>query len=427
MKIYEISVIKNSNYFHIEGVTNEYMNIKYGVDSINAKNCYIEDAKGDVIYISKNIADTLKIIDSVKYQIYIEDSDLIIGPVIGFIVTPQTLKYSKRYFKKYIDRLMKYDNYKGLFVFYSLCNTNLDTNTVYGLYYDNDSDDFIYKKLPLPKYNYRRNFKDSKKLISKLEDHSAIIYNNNKIIKQEFYDYMSTTKLREHIPFTYRVKYIKCILELVNKHTNIILKPKDLSRGRGIAIIKKAGNKYQIYRYPDVRFYTYTELDLLEMLSEYELSNYLVQEYLELNNYKGYIYDIRVVVQLANNNYKITGIETRVSRNNTITNVSGGATVISYRDALKDLSKEDTLIVARKIKDVCIRTAEILNKNNNIIELGIDVALTTDLSIYLLEANIYPSFKGFISLNDNVYQKIRFNPIKELIRMEGLEVNDQEV
>ncbi len=425
MKVYKIKVIIDSNYFHIEGVTKEYMNINYGIHVVNVKNAYVDNPLDNVIYISKNIADKLSIIDGVKYQMFIDGNDIIIGPVIGFIVTSQTLKHSKKYFRKYLDRLSKYDNFKGLFIFYSLCNVNLNNNTVYGVYYDRKTDDFIYSKLPLPKYNYRRNFKDDPILIKQLEEHGAVVFNNHKLIKQEFYNYMSTTSLYKHIPSTYNVIHVKCIIELINKYQNIILKPRNLSRGRGIAIIKKINDEYSVYRYPEAKFLMYKKHELIEILAEYNLDNYLVQEYLELNDYKGNIYDIRVVVQLVNNKYKISGIETRVSRNNTITNVSGGASVISYKDSLKELNKEELLKVAKSIKKISIETAEYLNIDNNIIELGIDVALTSDLRIYLLEANIYPSFKGFISLNENIFNKIRVNPIYELIRMEGLELNDK--
>ncbi len=424
MKVYKIKIIIDSNYFHIEGITKEYMTINYAIHKVKVKNAYVDNPLDNVIYISKNVANKLSIVDSVKYQISIDGDEIIIGPVIGLIVTSQTLKHSKRYFRKYLDRLSNYDNYKGLFVFYSLCNVNLNNDTVYGVYYDRKNDDFIYSKLPLPKYNYRRNFKDDPILVRRLEEHGVVIFNNHKLIKQEFYNYMSRTPLNQHIPSTYNVNHAKCIIELINKHKNIILKPRNLSRGRGIAIIKKIDDEYSVYRYPETKFITYNKQDLTVILSEYNLDNYLVQEYLELNDYKGNIYDIRVVVQLVNGKYKISGIETRVSKNNTITNVSGGASVISYKDSLKNLNKEDLLKVTKRIKEVCIETAEYLNINNNIIELGIDVALTSNLKIYLLEANIYPSFKGFIILNENIFNKIRVNPIKELIRMEGLEIND---
>ncbi len=425
MKMYKIKVINGSNYFHIEGIRKEYINICYGINKVSVKNSYIENPQDNIIYISKNIADKISLIDDIEYQINFEGNDVTIGPVIGFIVTPQTLKHSKKYFRKYLDRLLKYNEFKGLFIFYSACNVDFDNDSVYGAYYNDKIDDFVYSKLPIPKFNYRRNFKDDTTVIRKLEEHGINILNSYKLVKQDFYNYISTTPLHVNIPFTYNVYNVKCIMDLIYKHTNIILKPRDLSRGRGIAIIKSAKETYEVYRYPEAKFLNYNKNELLEMLYEYNLDGYLVQEYLDLNDYKGYIYDIRVVVQLVEGKYKISGIETRVSRNNTITNVSGGATVISFNEALIELDNNQRLKVAREIKRISIETAEYLNINNNIIELGIDIALTKNLSIYVLEANIYPSFKGFMTLNENIFDRIRFNPIKELIRMEGMKVSDQ--
>jgi glutathione synthase/RimK-type ligase-like ATP-grasp enzyme len=44
-------------------------------------------------------------------------------------------------------------------------------------------------------------------------------------------------------------------------------------------------------------------------------------------------------------------------------------------------------------------------------EFGIDIAIDIDKNLWLIEANVFPSFKGFKLLDRKIYNKIRYTPL----------------
>jgi hypothetical protein len=58
-------------------------------------------------------------------------------------------------------------------------------------------------------------------------------------------------------------------------------------------------------------------------------------------------------------------------------------------------------------------------------EFGIDIALDEHGVPWLLEANIYPSFKGFKKLDYHTYLNIRYQPLYYAVRLQGFDVNEE--
>jgi glutathione synthase/RimK-type ligase-like ATP-grasp enzyme len=44
-------------------------------------------------------------------------------------------------------------------------------------------------------------------------------------------------------------------------------------------------------------------------------------------------------------------------------------------------------------------------------EFGIDIAIDTNKNLWLIEANVFPSFKGFKKMDRDTYLSIRYMPI----------------
>jgi hypothetical protein len=64
-------------------------------------------------------------------------------------------------------------------------------------------------------------------------------------------------------------------------------------------------------------------------------------------------------------------------------------------------------------------------RNEHFAEFGIDIALDEQGFPWILEANIYPSFKGFKTLNYDTYLKIRSQPMFYAVQIQGFQIHDK--
>ena len=65
-------------------------------------------------------------------------------------------------------------------------------------------------------------------------------------------------------------------------------------------------------------------------------------------------------------------------------------------------------------------------KNEHFAEFGIDIALDEHGFPWILEANIYPSFKGFKTLDYDTYLKIRTQPMFYAVQIQGFQILDED-
>jgi len=193
----------------------------------------------------------------------------------------------------------------------------------------------------------------------------------------------------------------------------------DLSRGRGLCIIEKSDCAYKII---DYRFKqpVITMLDNAETLklffdeNKMFFNNYLIQKYLPLAKIGDSIFDIRVVMQKQKANvWGCTGIECRVSKENGyITNISRGGRALTLEESLKQSFGDDYEMIPKQIDDYCQKFCEYMDTmGKNFAEFGIDIAVDIDKNLWLIEANVFPSFKGFKYLDAETYLKIRYTPL----------------
>ncbi len=106
--------------------------------------------------------------ETLIYQAKIERNNIIIGPVIGFLLGIHNHDYSLGHMKKYSDRLGIYNKVGGLICAFSSVSIDWEKRTVYGLYYNSKNYKWEYGIFPLPNVIYRRDFHQSQEIIDKL-------------------------------------------------------------------------------------------------------------------------------------------------------------------------------------------------------------------------------------------------------------------
>jgi glutathione synthase/RimK-type ligase-like ATP-grasp enzyme len=427
----------------------EEVTVRFGKRSILAT---VLPAKGLIMNIDNSFENPVKIKISSKlvsllclpknltYQIKYNKSSMVIGPTIGLLLGRHNYLYCPSHMKKYSDRFGVYDQIGGLIYAFSYRTVDWDNKVVFGLYYDNTKEEWLYGKFPLPSVIYRRDFHTSpeaeKKLASVVKGR---MFNSWRFTKFFLYEHVKNdSELAEYLPITEETKDYEQVKLLIDKENNVILKPNNLSRGRGICIIKKNGEAFKVF---DYRNRTVIETELIDenALKEFFennkefFDNYLIQKHLELAMVDGGAFDIRVVMQKENlTEWKCTGIECRVAAKKTlVTNISKGGYALTLDKALDNAfygDEEKQNSIKEHLYDLCQKLCKSLEgTGQHFAEFGIDIGADVQGKLWIIEVNVFPSFKGFKVMNYDTYLEIRRTPILYAARLAGFKINSKGV
>ncbi len=372
-----------------------------------------------IIGISIGLRNKLLIPEMLTYRICVERNAISIGPVIGLLLGNNIYKYSPRHMEKYSDRFGIYDKIGGLIYAFSPKTINWKERIAFGLYYDSLSHSWDYGYFPLPEVIYRRDFHSNPNDIKRLiRETGGRLFNSCRFTKFELYEYIDKNEeLRDFLPPTQLTHDFDQIISFIDKHVRAILKPIDLSRGRGILIIEKEGDNYKVTDYrlvlPVVETYKISELREFFDQNNNLFNKYILQKFLSLATIDSCPFDIRVVMQKnADRTWQCSGIECRVSKNGShITNISRGGYALTIDEAIRRSFREQSTSFHEGILQFCGKFCDYMNKSgNHYSEFGIDVALDVDQNLWLIEANVFPSFKGFKKIDLQAYFNIRYTP-----------------
>ncbi|QOR67631.1 YheC/YheD family protein [Cytobacillus suaedae] len=373
---------------------------------------------------SETLLNSLHIQEDVTYKLYIQNEELFLGPVIGLLLGEQHYYYHHRHMQEYSDALSAYDQVGGLVIAFKECSIDWEKQCLFGLFFHAKTQKWKYGKLPIPSVIYRRGFKLNQQVtekLSKLTNNN--VFNSFRYDKWELYQKLAQHKDFKHfLPDTKKIIKNKDVVNAIMEKSKIILKPADLSRGRGIYILKNHtadsvmvidyndGDKKELI-IPNWALETYLDKEQLDR------KNYIIQPYLDLAKIDGDPWDIRVVMQ---KNYKsewqCSGIECRVAgKNQFVTNISRGGSALSIKEALElsfGLSvssptlKKKVITVAKTFCESMDQTGE------HFAEFGLDLAFDVNKRLWFIEANMRPTFNGFKKMDMANYYYICQNPLR---------------
>lgn len=386
-----------------------------------------------IIRFSDRLKDRLLICESLVYRVTVSDDGINIGPVIGLLLGIHTHRYNPRHMKKYSDRLGIYNKVGGLIYAFSPKSIDWNNHTAYGLYYNIITKSWKYGCFPLPEVIYRRDFHSDPKQIAKLIEYTGgRLFNSYRFTKYELYDYLSTNKdLRNYLPPTEQLTNFQQIKKFTESYGKIILKPVDLSRGRGIAVIEKMDTVYKItdYRYKNpisTMLYDNDSLENYFMVNHNFFNKYILQKYLSLARIGDELFDVRVVMQKGKDRlWKCSGIECRVSGSSShLTNISRGGYALTLDESLQRAFVSGYNSLPQRIHEFCQSFCSYMDMSGeHFAEFGMDIAVDTDKNIWLIEANVFPSFKGFKNMDRQTYLGIRYTPLLYALSLTQFENN----
>lgn len=189
--------------------------------------------------------------EALVYRAQIIKNKIVIGPIIALMLGSSNHVYSPNHMKKYSDRFGIYNKVGGLIYAFSPNSIDWKKRIVYGLYYNIGKCKWEYGRFPLPSVIYSRDFHHPQEIIDRLSSVThGRLFNSYRFTKLKLYEFVSqNSELAQSLPPTEISISYDQLKSFIDKHLNVILKPVDLSRGRGICFINKIGQDYRVIDY----------------------------------------------------------------------------------------------------------------------------------------------------------------------------------
>ncbi|OEF96012.1 YheC/YheD family protein [Desulfuribacillus alkaliarsenatis] len=365
--------------------------------------------KNERIELSLKLFNILNLSDEnlvIKYEINDRKQTLILGPLIGIFIRKRRNNKSLSVLQKKV--LEHYFNHaKQLnYVAYAFNadDINWQKKIIHGYLLINGK--LTKKYMPFPNVMYDQNssrtyekLPNVKKSLEKLHNKVLHYFNPGYLDKWEIFNYITEHEIaKKYHPPTVLLENVNQVAKEVNKYKLVYLKPINGSQGRGIITVTKNKNVFE-YKYQGNTLIAGSANNIARL--EEFISNivkkrkYIIQRGLPLVKYKGSPLDIRVLMQKnEKGNWIRTKMFARVSKPGSITsNLSLGGEAKTLDDTLTESFSASMI---KNIKKKLIIASRIIPKaleeqsEKKFGELGLDLGITNNGEIWLIEINSKP-------------------------------------
>jgi hypothetical protein len=269
---------------------------------------------------------------------------------------------------------------------------------------------WVTRSFPLPDIVYNRILSRSAEqsrpvstLLKRLQQMDEVILFNTRFLdKWEVYQAMTRSGLPlNRVPETALLSRA-AIKDFVNRYRSVFLKPRDGSLGAGIVKISRARDTGFIYERTgtDRGKYVRSADQLYQRLLalSFRPARYLVQEGVDLQTYRGSVFDIRCQVQKnGQGKWVFTGAGVRVAaRGRFVTHVPNGGKRAVFDEVIGEIYGHSTRIrkeYSERLEEVTLTTARILERELglHLAILSMDVGLDRSGEFKIIEVNSKPA------------------------------------
>lgn len=228
--------------------------------------------------------------------------------------------------------------------------------------------------------------------------------------KLKTYDILKSYKeIWPFLPTTLRYLHVEDALDFLDEEGAILLKPNGGSHGRGIVAVEKSENKYKLRgRLANNKPFQYA-IQSKETLKRWLKAfvgetRYIMQPFLELNTVNNEPFDIRILVQKnEKREWETTGLAVRIGNSDTITsNLHGGGHATTFHPFIKQNYPENAFsTITNQIKKISTLVPKLIEENHGpLLELGLDIGIDRQGSVWILEVNSKPGRSIFIQTGE---------------------------
>jgi glutathione synthase/RimK-type ligase-like ATP-grasp enzyme len=236
--------------------------------------------------------------------------------------------------------------------------------------------------------------------------------------KLELYEELKQTILSPYLAPSMAVSDVKEVLEELAKNKKLILKPINGSQGYGIYYVKKSDRTFQVktekHKQIISRIFP-NEAKFIKWLKQLiQQRSYLHQPFLDLSNNELQPFDIRMLLQKdENGNWMMRGKGIRTgSTGGILSNLSAGGTVIDFETWSATLSKTTKEYICNEIEYIKNNLPLLLEeKFLPLFELGVDIGVSKNGSIWILDVNSKPGRKVVLSTEPDLKETLFLAPL----------------
>lgn len=228
--------------------------------------------------------------------------------------------------------------------------------------------------------------------------------------------------LRRFLPETSLLSRVS-LQAFLRKYPMIYLKPVIGSEGHGIIRVVREKNSYSIKHSDEEINMVLDENQLIPDIKRWtEGRRYLIQQGIDLMTIEGRPLDFRILLLRPENQWLFMGIMGKWGpKDQIVTNRRRGGAAITLDEALQrgfGIDGEKIDRIRSNLARIGFIAAKALQRRFNVREAGIDVAIDSNLKIWILEVNTTPLFNLFkYDPDQTLYNKI-YSYVKQIRNME---------
>ncbi|MBP3039634.1 YheC/YheD family protein [Bacillaceae bacterium Marseille-Q3522] len=337
--------------------------------------------------------------------------------------------------KKYITGIAKHAVANNCPCFHFVPSSiSPDSERIKGEKYDTVKQKWIECEFLLPTYLYDRCFyrddthsKQCLSITSWLKSRNDITFLGYGLPhKLALYQPLAASSLAPYLPESEEAASGKIVIEKLRKEFSLMLKPIHGSQGTGIYYMAKTEKGVLVRTdkgHNQVKHIFANQKKLLCWLDQlFQKKKYLMQAYLPLFDQKKRPFDIRVFLQKdGNGNWNEVGKGVRVGKEKgIISNLSAGADVLPFSQWLESSAIQAKEYVEMEINEIITllpHTVEQLFPP--LFELGIDIGLTKEGGIWLLDINSKPGHQVLLRLHPDLQDTLYKAPFYYITHLEN--------
>ncbi|PLR89938.1 YheC/YheD family endospore coat-associated protein [Bacillus sp. T33-2] len=224
--------------------------------------------------------------------------------------------------------------------------------------------------------------------------------------KWRLYEILSASVLAPYVPLTERVSGGRQVADFLTKHPKIILKPVTGSGGNGIYCLERTGNSItaatEKHRQYIKREFSgdHHAISWTEQLIKKK--DYLMQPYLPLVDNQQRPFDIRFLVQKDQDGaWKERGRGIRTGKEEgLLSNLAAGGEAADFEKWTDSLDLKMKAFTLNDLAEIITALPQVLeNSFPRLFELGIDIGIARDSSLWVLDVNSKPGRKLILEMD----------------------------
>ncbi|XQY92634.1 YheC/YheD family protein [Metabacillus sp. HB246100] len=345
-----------------------------------------------------------------------------IKTTLGFLVIDFTHENT------YLTEIAKYsDSFEIECVRFTPTSIQPTTLSIDGERFDSSTQQWKKASFPIPPFIYDRCFyhdislaKKSKPIVTWLKSYPQTTFLGFGLPnKWDVYSALATNKeIEPYLPKSERI-YNSLSIETMLKETgSCILKPVKGSRGFGIYFIRQEPEQLTItyHHGRDKKTKTFRSRNAFHRWCNTLIQNqaYFMQPLLSLTDEEGYPFDLRLFLQKDQNGawHLVDKAIRKGYQGSFLSNLSSGGDPITYKSWSNHLASKQKYLLEDELHTIASVLPPFLEETfQPLFELGIDIGIAKDGSIWILDINSKPGRKTFVTTNPSLTELFHQAPL----------------